>query len=429
MPSRYIASARSVSQDIIPDKRVNALDNPWYILGFQRLILVMDNLGRCEADPHLVKAMLFPRNAYMTPARCKRFCQALHDGGLCFLFSIDAEAYLQSPSYHRQIMSGRMERKSLLPAPDPEEYLTWLVGVRRDKRFEVAGLSVENGQLISSIDRFSADTRNEFEENGQLISSIKQKSADGRNQLDEDEQVQAHELLQNRKLVALQYVRAMLTDCSNVSEVSSDGKVNSLETHSEFTAEEKEKRKRREGKEKEKGSDSDPPHTDPNLQSPLSPRPTLSDSQKEAEFDHVVDSFHAHLSGDLTPQIATAIRKLLADLEPTTIIDAMTTAQNQLGHKPDWPYVKAILNNWLSSRYTRAPGTTSARRAAKRQDEDRDKYIKGRYGHLVHRGPTSDRERGLSPVSADDQSTCGVCGLPLDQCQCLDAQEPTTPDP
>jgi len=417
MPSRYIASARSVSQDIIGDKRVNSLSNVWHIVGYHRVILIMDNLGRCEADPHMVKALVFPRNAYMTPARCRRFCYALHEGGLCYLYTARGEQYLQSPSFHRQTMSGHMERKSLLPAPDPEEYLDWLVNVRQDKRFR--GLNLDSSaEVDSSIDRGSTEKRGEVDiylgSSGEVDNGYKTKiverSISTPGLLDDSAAVTSA----MDKQTALNLVRHSLENPENVKDMSFTCQVHELDMNTTCPAEEKRKRKRREGKEKEKGSDSDPPHTDPNLQSPLSLRPSLSDSQKEAEFDHVVDSFHAHLDGDLTPQIATAIRQLLLQLEPTTIVDAMTTAQKQLGHKPDWPYVKAILNNWLCSRDTRAPNTTSARRAAKRQVEDRDKYVKGRYGHLVRRGTPGD--------------VCDLCHKPIDDCQCLDSQETTTPD-
>ena len=428
MPSRYIASTRSVSVDIIGDRRVNDLPSPWYILGFHRLVLVMDNLGRCEADPHMVKAMVFPRNEYMTGARCRRFCQALHDGGLCYLYEVDDERYLQSPSYHRQMMSGRMERKSLLPPPDPEGYLHWLVEVRHDKRFNGVDLFEENAERVSTLDRKSADARSQFDENAERVSTFEQKAADGRSSLDQTEGVDPDAKSQKRKDVALRQVLAMLETCQNPLETHSEFTLPSHETSSEFHAEEK--RREREGKGRERGqSPGDPLFPPVPDLSPISIRPSLSNKDTEAEFDHVVDAFHQHLKGDLSPQIATAFRDLLTILLPTTIVDAMTTGKKQLKRKPDWPYVKAILNNWLQlpDPDKQSP---SGKRAAR---HDPDKYVKGRYAHVVHRGTDDDIRRGVVPLSTDEQGDqpghlCPICHHPLDLCQCLDSQDAITPD-
>ena len=402
MPSRYIANTRSVSVDIIGDRRVNDLPSPWYILGFHRLVLVMDNLGRCEADPHMVKAMVFPRNEYMTGARCRRFCQALHDGGLCYLYEVDDERYLQSPSYHRQMMSGRMERKSLLPPPDPEGYLHWLVEVRHDKRFNGVDL---------------------FEENAERVSTFEQKAADGRSSLDQTEGVDPDAKSQKRKDVALRQVLAMLETCQNPLETHSEFTLPSHETSSEFHAEEK--RREREGKRRERGqSPGDPLFPPVPDLSPMSLRPSLSNKDTEAEFDHVVDAFHQHLKGDLTPQIATAIRQALTLMEPTTIVDAMTTAKAQLHRKPDWPYVKAILNNW----------TDAAATATQPHRDPECPFVHGIICSSNCATPDackrSDKVKQvvLSAV-ANAGDICPFCDLPRDLCTCLPTDPPTDEKP
>ena len=132
MPSKYICSSRTVSVDIIDDRRVNNLKG-WHTVTAQfRSILKMDNMGRIEATPLLFKAMIFPRNN-VSLDRVTKVCQQLHDEGLYFLYQAHGDSYLQSPSFlKRQKMVGHMKRASDLPAPDPQEFYRWLVDIRKD---------------------------------------------------------------------------------------------------------------------------------------------------------------------------------------------------------------------------------------------------------------------------------------------------------
>lgn len=80
--------------------------------------------------------------------------------------------------------------------------------------------------------------------------------------------------------------------------------------------------------------------------------------------------------GMLTPMIAEELKDA-ERLYPTSWIeDAFREAVSQ--NKRNWKYIEAILKRWDSEgREHGAPGRYSK--------EDRDKYIKGRYGHLVKR--------------------------------------------
>jgi len=293
MPSSYIASQRSIHVGIIDDKRVNDLEDPWYITGHFRALLRMDNLGRLEADPSQLRAMLFPRNPKVTPRKCAAMAQALNDVGLFFLYSApDGEQFLQSARPDRQKMVGSMQRKSALPPPDPQAFLSWLRDVRRDTRFQ----ALSEAECYEHVTNLLL-TGSEHGDNTLPPSSQHVSPEEKRNRIEREENEKGREI-------------------------------------------------EREAEAKGPGDPTTPPGTTP---SPLSLRPSLSDQEREAEFDHVVDSFHQLVKGNLTAQIATTIRRLLADLEPTTIIDAMKTGKAQLDRKPDWPYVKAIINNWLAS--------------------------------------------------------------------------------
>ena len=135
MPSKYTASSRVISEDIISDKRVASLESFVGITAHFRIILRMDNLGRIEADPEVLRPMIFPRNSSISLKKVAEISQALHDAGLYFWYEANGERYMQSPSYQRQKMVGHMKRASALPPPNPKEFLAWLLDIRKDKRF------------------------------------------------------------------------------------------------------------------------------------------------------------------------------------------------------------------------------------------------------------------------------------------------------
>ncbi len=81
--------------------------------------------------------------------------------------------------------------------------------------------------------------------------------------------------------------------------------------------------------------------------------------------------------GMLTPMIAEELKEAERLYPVDWIRDAVREAVNQ--NKRKWSYISAILERWSSEgRESGAP-----RRDFKRQDPD--KYIKGRYGHMVQR--------------------------------------------
>ena len=81
--------------------------------------------------------------------------------------------------------------------------------------------------------------------------------------------------------------------------------------------------------------------------------------------------------GMLTPMIAEELREAESLYPETWIRDAIKEAVNQSKHK--WSYVAAILERWA----TEGKGDGTYRRDFKKTDPD--KYIKGKYGHMVRR--------------------------------------------
>jgi len=81
--------------------------------------------------------------------------------------------------------------------------------------------------------------------------------------------------------------------------------------------------------------------------------------------------------GMLTPMIAEELREAERLYPETWVRDAIKEAVNQ--NKRKWRYIAAILEHWS----TEGRGNGTYRRDFKKADPD--KYIKGRYGHMVRR--------------------------------------------
>jgi len=81
--------------------------------------------------------------------------------------------------------------------------------------------------------------------------------------------------------------------------------------------------------------------------------------------------------GMLTPMIADELREAEKLYPEAWIQDAIREAVNHGKHK--WSYISAILERWS----TEGRGNGTYKRDIKKTDPD--KYIKGRYGHMVRR--------------------------------------------
>ena len=100
--------------------------------------------------------------------------------------------------------------------------------------------------------------------------------------------------------------------------------------------------------------------------------------QADVETEELPDLFTLYEQniGMLTPMIAEELREAEKLYPETWIRDAIKEAVNQ--NKRKWSYISAILERWSAE--GRSDGTH--RRDSK---ADPDKYIKGKYGHMVKR--------------------------------------------
>ena len=96
----------------------------------------------------------------------------------------------------------------------------------------------------------------------------------------------------------------------------------------------------------------------------------------ETEESSNIFTLYEENIGMLTPMIADELRDAEQLYSASWIEDAFREAVSQ--NKRNWKYIEAILKRWDSEgREHGARGRDSK--------EDRDKYIRGRYGHLVKR--------------------------------------------
>ena len=103
-----------------------------------------------------------------------------------------------------------------------------------------------------------------------------------------------------------------------------------------------------------------------------------AEGQADIEAEELPDIFtlYEQNMGMLTPMIAEELREAEKLYPETWIRDAIKEAVNQ--NKRKWNYISAILERWSAE--GKSDGTY--RRDSK---TDPDKYIKGKYGHMVRR--------------------------------------------
>jgi DnaD/phage-associated family protein len=100
--------------------------------------------------------------------------------------------------------------------------------------------------------------------------------------------------------------------------------------------------------------------------------------QADIETEELPDIFTLYEQniGMLTPMIAEELREAEKLYPETWIRDAIKAAVNQ--NKRKWSYISAILERWSAE--GRSDGTYQ-----RDSKTDPDKYIKGKYGHMVRR--------------------------------------------
>jgi DnaD/phage-associated family protein len=97
----------------------------------------------------------------------------------------------------------------------------------------------------------------------------------------------------------------------------------------------------------------------------------------ETEEPPDIFSLYEQNIGMLTPLIAEELREAETLYGETWTRDAIKEAVNQRVHK--WSYISAILERWTSE------GRSDGTHRGYSKKTDPDKYIKGKYGHMVRR--------------------------------------------
>ena len=89
MPTRYlkpgIRDSQSMENVTIPDAEIM----------YYRLIVSVDDFGRCDARPLVLKSLCFPIRLYATADKCIEWAKHLESAGLLELYEAEGKPYLQ----------------------------------------------------------------------------------------------------------------------------------------------------------------------------------------------------------------------------------------------------------------------------------------------------------------------------------------------
>jgi len=113
MPGRYIR------EGILDSERVNKLaasSKPSAELFYFKLLLVVDDHGRAEARPHLLKSKCFPVRENVDQKDILNFLKACKDADLLFLYKVNDKRYLQIKDFRQ-----RTRGSSKFPEPPKKD--------------------------------------------------------------------------------------------------------------------------------------------------------------------------------------------------------------------------------------------------------------------------------------------------------------------
>lgn len=118
---------------------------------------------------------------------------------------------------------------------------------------------------------------------------------------------------------------------------------------------------------------------------PTTPAENLSSSSSENQEDDLPEdenifTLYEQEVGELTPGISELLKDAEMEYPAEWIAGAIKLAATQ--NKRNWSYIKGILDNCKAENH--APGDGKGKAPPGRND-DPDKYVKGRYGHVVKR--------------------------------------------
>lgn len=85
---------------------------------YYRLLVTVDDYGRFDGRPDMVKGYCFPVRLRATADKCMQWLQTLHDAGLIVLYEIDNKRYLQIKKWDNRPRAA----SSKYPDPPPSVY-------------------------------------------------------------------------------------------------------------------------------------------------------------------------------------------------------------------------------------------------------------------------------------------------------------------
>ncbi|MDI6606519.1 MAG: hypothetical protein QME65_05220 [Candidatus Omnitrophota bacterium] len=98
----------------------------WAKLLFTWLIPNIDNMGRMEGNAYAIKGMIFPYETKITPEKCRKLLQELHNVGLIILYQVNGCEYLCVPGISKnQKLVGNMRAESDYPELPIESVKEW----------------------------------------------------------------------------------------------------------------------------------------------------------------------------------------------------------------------------------------------------------------------------------------------------------------
>ena len=112
MPTRYLKPG------IRDSERIESLSSPDAEILYYRLIVSVDDFGRTDARPLMLKSLCFPIRLRATADKCMQWTQDLVKAGLISVYEVDGKPYLQITKWDNK---PRAER-SKYPNPRTDVY-------------------------------------------------------------------------------------------------------------------------------------------------------------------------------------------------------------------------------------------------------------------------------------------------------------------
>ncbi len=137
MPSRVIRGEINSSHSL---SRVSIEAD----LTFRALLVAVDDYGRCEADPLMLKAVLFPRRSSVSPEQTLAWVKELAAEGCLRIYKADGVEYIELCGWEKHRSNGRRAASSRFP--DPPKHSSEIRGkIRKSARLTSLGLGLGLG--------------------------------------------------------------------------------------------------------------------------------------------------------------------------------------------------------------------------------------------------------------------------------------------